>query len=132
VLIPDDKQFEKYLKQFQPVAPEPLMVKQPARTRRPLVVAAWAAVAAILPALIVSVVLHRNTQPARDAGPGRPAVAESISSQPLTIASANAQLARAPSFKAAVESMAFQQESKPVSEGRYSLLALLSKEEVKP
>jgi hypothetical protein len=50
---------------------------------------------------------------------------------PLTIASANALLESAPSFKAAIDNMAFQQESKPISEGRYSLLALLSKEDVK-
>ena len=134
MLIPDDEQFERYLKQFQPVVPEPLMIKAQVKARRPLVVAAWAAVAAILPALIVSVLLHRPAQPPGSTGEAstkRPGMEEFSNPQPLTIARANALLAKAPSFNAAVDDLAFQPESKPVSEGRYSLVALLSKEETK-
>jgi hypothetical protein len=134
VSIPDDEQqFERYLRQFRPVALEPLMAKKQTRSlRRSLVLTAWAATAAaILLAAMLSVVLHKPTPPAQDVSKRRPGMEEFSNPQPLTIASANALLADAPSFKAAVDNMAFQQKSKPISNGRYSLLALLSKEEVK-
>lgn len=129
--IRDDEQFEKYLKQFSPVEPEPLMAKEQVKIRRrPMVFTAWAAVAAaILIALMVSALLHRHAPPAKEAGTSVPPVEEFNNPQPLTIAKADALLAHAPSFKAAVDNMAFQPESKPISEGRYSALALLSKEE---
>jgi hypothetical protein len=136
VSIPDDDQFEKYLKQFRPVAGEPLMVKEKAEARsRPLVFAACAAVAAaIVLAVVMSVLVHKPTQPpgpTEEASTTRVSMEEFGNPPPLTIASANALLESAPSFKAAIDNMAFQQESKPISEGRYSLLALLSKEDVK-
>ena len=131
--IHDDEQLEKYLKQFRPVEPEPLMAKEQFRIqRRPLVFAAWAAVAvAILLAVLLSVLIHKPAQPAREANAARPNVENLNNPQPLTIASANALLAKAPSFKVAVDDMAFRSESKPISEGTYSMLALLSKEEIK-
>jgi hypothetical protein len=134
VLIPDDDQFEKYLKQFQPVAPEPLMAREKVQVkrRRPMFLAAWAAVAAaILIAVVASVLLHKPMQPAKEASTKAPGMEEFGNPPPLTIESANALLASAPSFKAAVDDMAFQQKSKPIAEGRYSMLALFSKEEVR-
>jgi hypothetical protein len=132
VPIRDDEQFEKYLKQFRPVAPEPLAVQKPIRARRrPLLFAAWASVAVILLAVIVSVFLHRPPHRPADVRTSRPGVEELNNPQPLTIAKANALLAEAPSFKAAVDNMAFQSESTSISGGRYSALALLSEEETK-
>lgn len=132
MLIPDDEQFEKYLKKFQPVVPEPLLVQERVRARRwPLVFAGWAAVAAVVVAVMISVLVHKPSQPAPEASTRRPGMEEFSNPQPLTIESANALLAKASSFKAAVDDMVFQPESKPISEGRYSLVALLSKEEVK-
>ena len=133
--IPDDEQFEKYLKQFRPVAPEPLMTREKVQAkarRRPLVFAAWAAVAAaVLLAVIVSVLMRKPAQPVQDAGRKAPGMEQFGNPPPLTVASANALLESAPSFKAAVDDMAFQPESKPISEGKHSLLALLSKEEIR-
>ncbi len=132
--IPDDEQFEKYLKQFRPVTPEPLMAQEKVqvKARRPLIFAAWAAVAAaILIAVMVSLFVHKPAQPVQDTGKKRPGMEQFGNLQPLTIESANALLESAPSFKAAVDDMAFQPESKPIAEGKHSLLALLSKEEVK-
>lgn len=129
--IRDDEQFKKYLKQFHPVAPEALPVKEQVKVRRPLSFAAWAAVAAVLLAVMVSVFLHwppHRPGEVRTSGPG---VDELNNPQPLTIAKANALLGKAPSFKAAVDNMAFQSESRSISEGRYSALALLSEEETK-
>lgn len=129
--VRDDEQFEKYLKQFRPVAPEMLPVKEQVRVRRqPLLFAAWAAVAVLL-AVMVSVFLHWPPHRPGELRTNRPGVEELNNPQPLTIAKANALLAGAPSFKAAVDNMAFQSESKPISEGRYSALALLSEEETK-
>jgi len=132
VPIRDDEQFEKYLKQFRPVAPEALPVKEQVRARRSLLFAAWAAVAAaIVVAVMLSWRFYQHPSPVRETGAGGSNVERLVNPQPLTIASANALLASAPSFKAAVESVAFQHGSKPLSEGRYSALAALSKEESK-
>ena len=130
--IRDDEQFEKYLKQFRPVTPEALPVKEQVRARRrPLLFAAWASVAAILFAVIVSVFLYWPLHWPGEVRTSRPGVEELNNPQPLTIAKANALLAEAPSFKAAVDNMAFQSEPKSISEGRRSALALLSEEETK-
>lgn len=131
--VRDDEQFEKYLKQFRPVAPEALPVKEQARARRrPLLFAAWAAVAAvILAAVMLSLRFYHRPAPVSETRGGSSNVERLVNPQPLTIGSANALLASAPSFKAAVESVAFQTESRPISEGRHSALAALGKEENK-
>lgn len=141
--ICDDEQFEKYLKQFLPVMTEPLPVLEQIKPkRRPLIFAAWAGVAAvILLAVMVTVLRHKPDEPISHAGTNTPGIeTRNIETkivetqnnvQPLTIASANALLANAPSFKAAVESMTFQPSSKQVSQGRLSALAVLSKEDSK-
>jgi len=134
VPIRDDEQFAKYLKQFRPVAPEALAVKEQVRTSRrpPLLFAAWAALAAtILAAVMLLLRFYQHPLPVRETGAGGSNVERLVNPQPLTIGSANALLASAPSFKAAVESVAFQSESRPLSEGRHSALAVLSKEENK-
>ena len=51
--------------------------------------------------------------------------------QPLTIGSANALLVHAPSFKAAVDLVAFQPQAAQLSKGTHSALAVLSKEHTK-
>ena len=131
--IRDDEQFEKYLKQFRPVMPEPLMVKEKVRDRpRPMVIAAWAAVAvAIVVAVLLSLRVYQHPSPVQEAGTGGPRVEPLNGPQALTIRSANELLAGAPSYKAAVESVAFQTSSVPVAEGKHSALALLSKEKMK-
>lgn len=132
--IQDDGQFEKYLKQFHPVTPEPLTVKEQAPVRRrPLVLAAWAAVAAavILAAVMLAMRSYQRPSPKEVAGADGTALELMNNSQPLTIRSASELLARAPSFQAAVESVAFQTGSVPVAEGKHSALALLSKEKIK-
>ena len=130
--IRDDEQFENYLKEFRPVMPEPLTVKEEVRTkRRPLVLAAWAAVAVILVIVMLSIRFYQRPSPMQEAGTSSPRVEPLNGPQPLTIASANELLAQAPSFKAAVESVVFQPGAEPVAEGKHSALALLSKEKIK-
>ena len=128
--IPDEERFEHYLKQFRPLAPEPLHAETPARTiRRPFVLAVWATAAAAV--LIVAVLaLYFRT--------GRPQAIEKVAgteqlvnAQPLTIRSANALLASSSSFKAAVDEMAFEPKATPLSKEKHSALAVLSKEKTK-
>ena len=130
---PEDERFERYLKQFRPLAPETLQIEKHERaTRLPFVFAKWTTVAA---AMLIAAVLTNQSRlkPTHSpSGTGSPATVELLtSSQPLTIGSANALLARAPSVKAAVDQVAFQSQATPLSKGTQSALAVLSKENIK-
>ena len=133
---PEDERFERYLKQFRPLAPETLQIEKHERaTRLPSVFAKWTAVAAAAAAMLIAAVLTNQSRlkPTHSlSGTGSPATVERLTSlQPLTIGSANALLARAPSVKAAVDQVAFQSEATPLSKGTQSALAVLSKENIK-
>jgi hypothetical protein len=54
-----------------------------------------------------------------------------VQQQPLTIRSANALLSAAPSFKAAVDDMAFRSSNIPIPKGKRSVVSELSKEKIK-
>ena len=130
---PEDERFERYLKQFRPLAPETLQIEKHERaTRLPFVFAKWTTVAA---AMLIAAVLTNQSRlkPTHSpSGTGNPATVELLtSSQPLTIGSANALLAHAPSVKAAVDQLAFQSQATPLSKGTQSALAVLSKENIK-
>ena len=130
---PDDEQFEAYLKRFHPIAPEPvptLSVGRASRRSPPLGI--WlAAVAAIL--VIGVVILHvRSSQIVVSNTASDAAVSERHApSEPLTIRSANAWLATAPSFKAAVDDLAFRSQTSPLPQGKQSAVAVLSKEKIR-
>ena len=130
---PDDEQFEGYLKRFQPIAPEPVpAISVGGSFWRSTSLGTWlAAVAVIL--LLGAVVLHVRSNRAvvpntsSDAAfAGRRALSE-----PLTMQSANAWLAKAPSFKAAVDGLAFRPPTSPVQQDRQSAVAVLSKEKIR-
>lgn len=134
MLIPDnDEQFERFLKQFRPLAPEPLSSrKHGGATRSPFVLAAWAAaVAAVLIAAWLSMHPRPNPTPSPEGTASLTRVEQLINPQPLTIGSANALLAHAPSFKAAVDQVGFQSQATQLSKGTHSALAALSKENTK-
>ena len=130
---PDDERFEAYLKRFHPIAPEPvptLSVGHSSRPSPPLGI--WlAAVAAIL--VIGVVILHvRSSQIVVSNTASDAAVSERHApSEPLTIRSANAWLATAPSFKAAVDDLAFRSQTSPLPQGKQSAVAVLSKEKIR-
>jgi hypothetical protein len=133
VQTPDDEQFKGYLKRFHPIAPELVPTLNVGhRSQRSLSLGTWlAAIAAIL--VIGAVTLHiRNSRvlvsnTARDA-----AFAERHApSEPLTMRSANAWLATAPSFKAAVDGLAFRSQNSPLPQGKQSAVAVLSKEKIR-
>jgi hypothetical protein len=129
----DDERFEAYLKQFRPLVPEPLPAVEPSlRARRAVALGAWAAAAmAIL--VLGALTLHIRTNRARIAE-----TAESVGnperlqgSQPLTMQSANALMAKAPSFKAILDGMSFRSQAVPLPKGKRSAVAVLGKEKIK-
>ena len=119
--ILDDEQFEQYLKEFRPLAPESLQVeKQPSRARPRRF--AYLAGAAACAATILLVFLAWNRL-----NPAPPAVIPQLAgSQPLTIGRANALLADAPSVKQAFDEPEFQPQPVSQPEGKRSALAVLS------
>jgi hypothetical protein len=133
VQTPDDEQFEAYLKRFHPMAPEPVPTLSVSHSsRRSLPFGTWlAAVAAIL--VIGAVILHiRSNRVVVSNRAGDAAIAERHApSEPLTMRSANAWLATAPSFKAAVDDLAFRSQTSPLPQGKQSAVAVLSKEKIR-
>jgi hypothetical protein len=132
VPTPDDERFEVYLKQFRPLVPDPMPTEgRRQASRRSFVLRAWiAAVAAIL--IVGAISLHIRSN--RVAAPNTASEAASpkvVRLQPLTMRSANALLATAPSFKAVVDDLAFRSESLTLPKGKQSALAVLGKEKIK-
>jgi hypothetical protein len=133
VQTPDDEQFEDYLKRFHPIALEPVpRVSAGHSSRRTLPLGIrLAAVAAIL--VIGAVILHvRSSRIVVSKTASDAAVSEQHApSEPLTMRSANDWLAAAPSFKAAVDDLAFRSQTSPLPQGKQSAFAVLSKEKIR-
>jgi hypothetical protein len=133
VQIRDDEHFEVYLKRFHPIAPEPVpTLRVGPEPRGSLSLGTWlAAVAAIL--VIGALMLHISSRRVVVPNP-LPAVVlaeRHAPLEPFTRQSANAWLATAPSFKAAVDDLAFRSQSSHLPQGKQSALAVLSKEKIK-
>ena len=130
---PDDEQFEAYLKRFHPIAPEPVPTLRVGHASpRSVSLGRWlAAVAAIL--VIGAVILHiRSNRVVVPNAAHDVALAERhVPAGPLTMRSANAWLATAPSFKAAVDDLAFRSQTRPLPQGKQSAVAVLSKEKIR-
>ena len=129
----DDEHFKAYLKQFRPLVPEPLPAAGPRhRVRRTFVLWAWAATAAAI-LVLGALTLHIRTNRARIAetaeNVGNPERLQD--SQPLTMRSANALMARAPSFKEMVDDMVFRSQTVPLPKDKRSAIAVLGKEKIK-
>lgn len=128
---PIDEKFEAHLKQFRPLAPQPLPVENRVHASpRWFVFAAWAATAA---AVVVIAVLAFHARSGRVAPPvANFTIADQlVKPQSLTIRTANALLATAPSFKDAIDEMAFPPKPAPLPADKHSALAELSKEKIK-
>lgn len=126
-----DQKFETYLKQFRPLAPQPLPVDSGVDVPRRFVLrAAWACAAA---AIVAVAVLAFHARPGRIAPPVESfTIADQlVKPQSLTIRSADALLATAPSFKDAIDEMAFPPKPAPLPADKHSALAELSKEKTK-
>jgi hypothetical protein len=133
VRTPDDEQFEAYLKRFHPMAPEPVPTIGVGRSsRHPFSLGTWlAAVAAILGigALVLQFHINRVVVPKTSTDA---AFRDRLAlSEPLTMRGANALLTTAPSFKAAVDGLAFRPQTSPLPQGKQSAVAVLSKENIR-
>jgi hypothetical protein len=125
----DDEQFERYLKQFRPLAPGPLPAssRQPA-SRRPFAFATWAmAGAAFVIVAILIFQLWPRPVPQFDAAI-LTAAEQPANQQPLTLATANALLAKSPSVGAAFDQITFHSQSTQLAKGKQSALAVLSQD----
>jgi hypothetical protein len=133
VQTPDDEQFEIYLKQFHPIVPEPVPTTRFRHaSRRSLSIGAWiAAVAAIL--IIGTVLLHvrSNRIVVPNTAPDVAFADRDAPAGPLTMRSANDWLSTAPSFKAAVDGLAFRSQTRGLPQGKQSAIAVLSKEKIR-
>ena len=128
---PDDEQFEIYLKRFHPIAPQPIKTLGIAdASRRLFAPAAW--LAALAAVLIVAIITWHNRGSrfvVRDTAHDVTFVDRRAPLEPLTMRTANAWLATAPSFKAAVDDLTFRSGTNPIPQGEQSALAVLSREE---
>jgi hypothetical protein len=131
VPIPDDERFEAYLRQFRPLAPESLPTGLGHASRRRFVIAAGGTAAAAVLILMLARHIRSNPTAVSVAVSNASAAGELVPSQPLTMRSANALLAAAPSFKTAVDAMAFHSQTIPLPEGQRSAVSVLSKEKIK-
>lgn len=126
--IPDEEQFEAYLKHFKPLAPDPL----PARNHRAvwrLWVVGVATAAAIIILGMVGLRIHRS-HIAKNLG--NPISAEvHVPVQPLTIKTANGLLRTHRSYKAALDAIAFSGQKSRIPDDKRSAVQVLSKERVK-
>ena len=100
--------------------------------RRLFVLAAWAATAAAIVSLAV-LAFHARPGQSHIAPPVESfAIADQLAKpRSLTVRTANALLATAPSFKDAIDGMAFPPKPAPLPADKHSALAELSKEKTK-
>jgi hypothetical protein len=137
VQTPDDEQFEASLKRFHPIAPEPIPASGVGRqSQRVASLGSWlVAVAAVVILVVVSGSLILRTRSNRVVALHKThyvAVAERHApAEPFTMRSANAWLVAAPSFKAAVDDLAFNSQTSTLTEGKQSVVAVLSKEKIR-
>jgi hypothetical protein len=126
----DDEQFEKYLTRFRPLIPDPLPVRKLKPMRRPRLLAT--AVLGAVAIVILGVVSFRILDRHPPAGSQRSASVENLGpAHPLTLREANALLETAPSYKSAMDDLAFPRQSSTVPKENQSALALLAKEKIK-
>jgi hypothetical protein len=133
VPTPDDRQFEEYLKQFRPLAPESLQTVTHRRTspRRVVFILCAAATAVLFSVVIMMWPRSKPTNLVERTG-SLAGLKQITNSQPLTLGSVNVLLANAPSVEAAVDLVTFQPRTTQLPRGTQSALAMLSKENTKP
>jgi hypothetical protein len=127
-----DDLFEAYLKQFRPLAVEPLPVERRGLATRRFF--ALAALAAAVVFVIAGFASHSRMGRTDDthAVASVVGVERLANTHSLTVRSANALLAAAPSFEAAVDEMAFPPQTSPLPKDQHSALTVLSEERIKP
>ncbi len=125
----DDDRFETYLKQFRPTVPDALPLNGPRQRswRRLVLGSAGAAAVVILGAVSFHIVNGRTAEKRSNSA----SLEMALPKRPLTMRDANALLATAPSYKAAVDSMAFHNQGSTLPKDTQSALVVLAKEKIK-
>jgi hypothetical protein len=125
----DDDRFEAYLKQFRPIVPGaiPLNGHRNTSWRRLVLRSVGAAAVVILGVVSFDVVNSRVTEKRSNSA----SLEMALPKRPLTMRDANALLAAAPSYKAAVDNMAFHNQGSTIPKEKQSALAVLAKEKIK-
>jgi hypothetical protein len=130
VPVPDDK-FEIYLRQFSPCQPEPLPIKPRVythwATRGKTIFTTGMAIAAVVVVAILLTYPRTNHFQQSEGGLSTNATHIEVA-RPLTIRSANTILGEAPSFKAAIDGIAFSRPATQLPKEMHSALSVLSKE----
>jgi hypothetical protein len=126
----DDERFEKYLKQFRPLAPDglPAEIRRAPRGHSALAIWAVGATAIVIigvPSLWIvnDRITHQSNHSASVNLPTR--------TPSLTMREANELLVKAPSYKAVMNELAFPPKSSTTSNDKQSALAMLSEEKTK-
>jgi hypothetical protein len=126
----DDEQFEAYLKRFRPSLPDPPALRKLKPARRPLLLAVTAlGTVAIVMAGVASfrILAHHDSVESDHAR----SVENLMPAHPLTLRQANALLETAPSYKSAMDELAFPRQSSTFPKENQSALAVLAKEKIK-
>ena len=128
---PEEERFEMYLKQFRPIATPPLRLETSGGRMRHFFLIAAPAAAAVMIALAVTlhIPLVQTTGVSKPRGAASTAGLENRG--PLTLGSANALLATAPSFPAVLDDMWFHPAATPPAGDKTSAFSILSKEKSK-
>jgi hypothetical protein len=131
VPTPEDERFENYLRQFRPLVPDALPIqRRESASSRYRVLAIWCAGAAAV--IVVGtfgfrMIRSRVSQSPRTSEP----VVLNAPMRPLTMSAANALLATAPSYKSALDEMAFHPQRSTVPKDKQSAISVLAKEKIK-
>jgi hypothetical protein len=131
--IPDDEQFEVYLKKFRPAAAEPLpKVRHRRAARCWFLFAGWALASAVV-LVMTMIAMHRHPTVAPPTTAVQPLTSgDQVKNLPsLTLGRANEILGHAPSWRSLFDGLAFQSQAIPISKGSQSALEVLSKENIK-
>ena len=118
------------MNQFRPIVPDalpPLRGSQESWRRRSVLWAVGFAATVILGVVTFQMISSRVAQNRSDTA----SLQEVVPTRPLTMREANALLATAPSYKEAVDRMAFRIESSTIPEDKESALAVLAKVKIK-
>jgi hypothetical protein len=126
----DDERFETYLKEFRPIVPDPLpAIERKQEYWHSSALRLWAVGLATIVILCVVAFRIVSSRVAKKLS-NPPSIELVLPKQPLTMRDANALLASAPSYKAAVDSMAFHNQGS-IPKDKQSALAVLAKEKIK-
>src|SRR5579859_3376820 len=127
----DDERFETYLKQFRPLVPDVLPAREIRPEPRRRFVLTICTVGTVVAMVILGVVTLRVLNHLTTGEAAQSATVKGVEPAPLTIRRANALLATAPSYKAALNELAFPVKSSTVPDDKQSALAVLGKEKIK-